>query len=251
MKRIKLGVKGLDELLQGGIPEQTSVLICGSPGTGKSILGLQYIYTGAKIGQPGVYVSIEEKPSKLREQAMMFFRDFDKLEKKNLIKFLKIPTDITDLDIIKLIKDAVKKIKAERLVIDSLSILSINASMYKIQLKAGFDKDVIFSRAELRPSSIGYSEETKQFIYIFITKLSELGLTTLFIADSPEQSGYLTRDTVSEFVCDGVIRLKQMVIGRTVQRVLEIVKMRNTDVKPGFHSLVFGKHGLEIVDFRY
>ena len=251
MKRIRTGIKGLDELLQGGIPEKNSILICGSPGTGKSIFGLQYIYTGAKLKEPGLYVTIEEDPKKLREQAASFFKEFDKYEKANKIKFLKIPNDVTNLDIIGLINDAAKKIKAQRVVIDSLSILSINAPMYKIKLKAGLDKDVIFSRAELRPSSMGQSAETKQFIYMFVNKINKLGATTLFIADSPEQSGYLTRDTVSEFVCDGVIRLKLMIIGRTVQRVLEIIKMRDTDVQPGFHSLVFSKEGLQIIDFRY
>ncbi len=251
MRRVKTGIDGLDELLNGGIPERNSILVCGSPGTGKSIFGLQYIYTGAKNGEPGLYVSIEEKPEKLRDQALAFFKDFNKYEKAKKIMFLKIPNDVTNLDITGLIERAAKKIKAQRIVIDSLSILSINAPMYKIKLKAGLDKDVIFSRAELRPSSLGYSDETKQFIYMFVNRVNEIGASTLFIADSPEQGGYLTRDTVSEFVCDGVIRLKQLIIGRTVQRVLEIIKMRNTPIQPGFHSLVFGKRGLQIVNFRY
>ena len=251
MDRARTGIKGLDELLNGGFPRGSSILVCGGPGTGKSIFGLQFIYSGAKLGEPGLYITIEEKPAKLREQAKFFFKDFEAYEKKNKILFLKIPIDITDLDIISLIKKSAKKINAKRIVVDSLSILSINAPMYKISLKAGYDKDVLFSKAELRPSSFGYEKETKQFIYMFINRVVEVGATNLFIADSPEQSNYLTRDTVSEFVCDGVIRLKEMTMGRTIQRVVEIKKMRNTNVQPGFHTLVFGKNGLEIIKFQY
>ena len=247
MHRVNLGLKGLDDLLQGGIPENNSVLVCGGPGTGKSIFGLQFIYTGARLKEPGLYVTIEERPEKLSEQASYFFKDFKKLENKKLINFLKIPTNITELDIVEFIRKTADKVKAKRIVVDSLSILSINAPMYKIGLKT---ENKMVSNVEMR-TSMGSLEETKQFIYLFINQLSNLKATKLFIADSEEQGVYLTRDTVSEFVCDGVIQLKQMIIGRTVQRVLEIVKMRNTDVKPGFHSLMFSDHGLEIIDFRY
>ncbi len=245
MRRVVTGIKGLDDLLQGGVPENNSILVCGGPGTGKSIFGLQFIYTGAKNKEPGLYVSIEEKPDKLREQALFFFKDFKKLEDKKLINFLKIPTNIAGLDIVEFIKDAVKKTKAKRMVIDSLSILSINSSMYKIGLKTTLP----FSSAAIMTNNS--FEETKQMIYLFINKLSEFPTTNLFIADSSEQGMYLTRDSVSEFVCDGVIRLKQLMIGRTVQRVLEIIKMRNTDVKPGAHTLMFTNSGLQIIDFRY
>lgn len=247
MHRVNLGLKGLDDLLQGGVPESNSVLVCGGPGTGKSVFGLQFIYTGARLKEPGLYVTIEERPEKLREQASYFFKDFKKLEDKKLINFLKIPTNITELDIVEFIRKAADKVKAKRIVVDSLSILSINAPMYKIGLRT---ENKMVSSVEMRTSA-GSLEETKQFIYLFINQLSDLKATKLFIADSGEQGVYLTRDTVSEFVCDGVIQLKQMIIGRTVQRVLEIIKMRNTDVKPGFHSLMFSDHGLEIIDFRY
>jgi len=246
LRRVRIGIKGLDDLLQGGVPENNSILICGGPGTGKSIFGLQFIYTGAKNKEPGLYVSIEEKPEKLREQALFFFKDFKKLEDKKLINFLKIPTYTAGFDIVEAIKGAVKKTKAKRIVIDSLSILSINSSMYRIGLKT----ELPFSSAVITSNNCS-SEEIKQMIYIFINKLSELPTTNLFIDDSSEQGMYLTRDAVSEFVCDGVIRLKQLMIGRTVQRVLEIIKMRNTDVKPGAHTLMFTDSGLQIIDFRY
>jgi len=251
LERVKTGIKGLDELLEGGFPIGSSILICGGPGAGKTVFALQYIYTGAKNNEPGVYVSIEEKPAKLREQARAFFRDFEDLEKKKKIVFLKIPVDITDMDIIGLVEKTAKEIGAKRIVIDSLSILSINAPMYKISLKAGYDKDVLFSKAELKPSSLGYEQEIKQFIYVFINKINDIGATTLYIADSAEQGSYLTRDTVSEFVCDGVLRLKEINMGRTIQRILEIKKMRNTNVQPGFHTLVFGNNGMEVIKYQF
>jgi len=61
----KTGIKGFDELVQGGFPEGSSTLITGSPGTGKSIFGLQYIYNGAvKYKERGLYLTFEQRKKK-------------------------------------------------------------------------------------------------------------------------------------------------------------------------------------------
>ncbi|HLC65734.1 MAG TPA: ATPase domain-containing protein [Candidatus Nanoarchaeia archaeon] len=77
MKRIKTGIKGFDELVQGGFPEGSSTLITGSPGTGKSIFGLQYIYNGAiKYKERGLYLTFEQRKTDMMNQAVQFGWDF-------------------------------------------------------------------------------------------------------------------------------------------------------------------------------
>jgi circadian clock protein KaiC len=248
MRRIKTGIKGFDKLIQGGLPEGSSNLICGAPGTGKTILSLEYLYRGAmQFKENGVYVTMEEKPNNLKNQALQFGWDFNKLENKKKILFVKIPIDTVNVDIVKPIEDAVKKIKAKRLVIDSLSILAINAAMYKIPINT--PREMGFVSDKLIPSPL--TEETKQFIYIFVSKLNDLNTTSLYVGDSPEGGKYLTRDTVSEFVCDGVIKLDVKEFGKTIMRTLEIKKMRKTLAEPGLNTLRFSKKGIVISEFNY
>jgi KaiC/GvpD/RAD55 family RecA-like ATPase len=251
MNRIRTGIRGFDELVQGGIPESFSLLVCGTPGSGKSIFGLQYIYNGAKLyNEPGLYVTIEEKPERLRDQAIQFGWDFVAMEKAGKIFFLKIPIDIHGFDIIGTIVQAAQQTKAKRIVIDSLSILDINAAMYQmpiVMLPEG-DRHYSNSKSDLRDMK---GDLVKQFIYFFVSRLSMLGATTIFIADAVEGEGYLTRDTVSEFVCDGIVKLEVKEFGNALQRTLEIKKLRNTALSPGLYTLKVEKTGLSVEPFSY
>jgi len=99
--RVKTGVKGLDELIGGGLPKSSSILLSGEAGTGKTIFSLQYIYSGAKdYGEPGIYVTFEEKPDELRREALQFGWDLKKYEDEKKIVILDaaslrvgVPTD--------------------------------------------------------------------------------------------------------------------------------------------------------------
>ena len=75
-------IPGFDDLVEGGFPKGSMILLTGSPGTGKTIFGLQYIYNGAMKGENGIYVCIESTPQSLKIQAARFGMDFDKLEKE-------------------------------------------------------------------------------------------------------------------------------------------------------------------------
>ena len=249
MKRLKTGIRGMDSLINGGVPEGSSMLVCGAPGTGKSIIGMEFLFHGAEMKEPGLYVSIEEKPDMLRDQALQFGMDFAALEKKGLIKFLKLPIDEVNVDILSHITKAAKEIKAKRIVIDSLSILSINAPMYRLPIKVSISDK--FMKTDIQPTALSGSEEVQQFIYMFVSKIKDIPATVFFIADSPQAENYLTRDTVSEFACDAVLQLKTMTMGKTFYRTMEIKKMRNTKIEPGIHLLDFDKSGVAIKPFDY
>ncbi|MBS3065685.1 hypothetical protein J4229_01425 [Candidatus Pacearchaeota archaeon] len=84
-ERIPTGIKGFDELVQGGFPRNSSVLICGGPGTGKTIFGMEYIINGAtKYKEKGLYITFEQRAESLRGQALQFGWNISKLEKKDL-----------------------------------------------------------------------------------------------------------------------------------------------------------------------
>jgi RecA-superfamily ATPases implicated in signal transduction len=79
---VRTYVPGLDEILYGGIPERSAVLISGGPGTGKSILGKQFLYNGLTRGEPCVFVALEEHPAATRRSFRHFGWDIDKYERE-------------------------------------------------------------------------------------------------------------------------------------------------------------------------
>lgn len=222
MERIKSGIKGLDNLLNGGFPKGHSILLCGAPGTGKTIFALQFLYKGAKnFGENGLYVSIEEHPNKLKNYAKEFgWKDIDKLENENKIKFVRVSPNERKFDIAKVVKQKVEEINAKRMVIDSLSAIYLAF------------------------------EDITQFIYSFLNLIEDLKITSMLITDSPPGSNKLTKDGVSEFVCDGVVLLQLHDVSKTVNRTVSIKKMRGTNIIAGMNSLKFTNSGLEVEEYK-
>ncbi|MDQ2799638.1 MAG: AAA family ATPase [Armatimonadota bacterium] len=82
-RRKPMGIELLDRLLHGGLPEGNSLLVQGAPGTGKTILGMQFIYAGIALGgQPGLMVTFEEHPRRLYRDARALGWDFEALERE-------------------------------------------------------------------------------------------------------------------------------------------------------------------------
>ena len=222
IERIKSGIPGLENVTGGGIPRFHSVLICGAPGTGKTIFGLQFLYNGAKLyNESGLYISVEEDPVRLKNYAKEFgWMDIDSLEQQGRLTFLRVPADERKFDIVERVREQVKKTGAKRLVVDSLSAIYLAF------------------------------EDITQFVYSFVNLLNELKLTTIFITDAPSEGNALTKDGVSEYVCDGVIQVQLNDTSQNINRTIAIKKMRGTAITPGANSLKFTKKGLEISDFK-
>src|SRR3989338_4024570 len=136
LQRVKSGIPGLDALMSGGFVKGNSTLICGAPGTGKTLVGLQFLYRGAKdYGEPGLYVCIEEDPHKLIAYAKSFGWDLDDLIRRKMFDFVSIPIDYHGFNIMEAIEEKARRIKAQRMVVDSLSALNFNASMFDLPLE--------------------------------------------------------------------------------------------------------------------
>ena len=233
MDRVKTGIKGFDKLVEGGFPKGKIVLLSGTPGTSKTIFALQFLYNGAtQFNENGLYVSFEEREQSLKSQALQFGWEFDKLEKANKVKILSIPAnsikETTAFEIISL----AKKNSVKRLVIDSLSTLSINTP-------------TTYSKVtDLTEISI------KRFMYTFINDLRDIrdGVTSLLISQTVE--GQLSRDIVSEFICDGIIHINYETLGGKYSRTLTIRKMRETKNDEDVHPVEITPRGLVVHKFE-
>ncbi|QOR66160.1 hypothetical protein IM538_20700 [Cytobacillus suaedae] len=202
--KITSGIKGLDIILQGGIPLHSSVLLEGSPGTGKTTLGIQFLVEGAKNNEPGIYLSFEEFPSQIYQDMKPFGWD---LKNNELIRVIGISPETIVKDMLnpdglfdKLINDT----GCKRLVLDSLSVINY----------------LIRDEYELRSS-----------VYTFRNILRKKGITSLIITEENDNNCF------EHYIFDGVLKLKKTeMIEGVPQRTLEILKMRGSDYIPGNHT---------------
>lgn len=227
------GIKGFDKLVKGGFPKGKIVLLSGTPGTGKTIFALQYLFNGAtQFGEKGIYVTFEEKIDDLKKQAMQFGWDFDKLEAERKVKIVHIPSsDLsknTVSDIIKTAQDS----RINRLVIDSLSTLSINTPIVSTNV------------TDLGEFAI------KRFIYSFIDSLRALKSTTTLLISQNISEDFLSSDKISEFLCDGVIHLMYESMGGEYSRSLIVRKMRQTKNDEDVHPVEIGNKGIVVHDIK-
>ncbi len=239
LERVKTGIPGLDKIIEGGFPKNSLIIVSGSPGSGKSIFCLQYIYYGAKNNEPGLYITLEEDPKDLKEAGKKMGMDFDKLKNCKIIK----PSEIRDYpDLQKIIEEEIKKLKAKRLVIDSLSSLEALCSTFEsvgkgislIRLREGY-KVAPEKRAIIR-----------RFLYNFIHHIKSLEVTA--ILTSEVHNARYSPSGIAEYVVDGIIKLEYEAVGNIVQRSIFIPKMRKTNIKAGRLGMEIGKGGIKIVE---
>jgi KaiC/GvpD/RAD55 family RecA-like ATPase len=247
--RVPTGIKGFDELVEGGLPRGMCVLLAGSPGTAKTIFGLQYLVNGVtSFGEKGLYVTVGQSIDVLKGQALGLGWDLDKLRAKGLEL---MPFSVRDLDT-NVSEALIEKVRAggiRRMVVDSLTTLSLNSPLYR-SLHDISVVDLVKNKSIFSPP-LGNDSIIQSFIYNFIDSLHQLtDCTTILISESPEKGEFLTRDGVSEFVCDGIIHISFESMGGEFSRSLLVRKMRQTRNDEDIHPLEITRAGLVVHDIK-
>ena len=250
MQKLKTGIPGLDPLIGGGVPIDSVVLISGSPGTGKTIMALQFLAEGCmKHNQRGLYISFEEREEKIRDQASQFGWDFKKLEKNGMLKVINI-SSLTLGQIFIEMKRAMDASKPRRMVIDSITYMALSAQSRRrvVDLEKVPEDELVAStgNAPAPTSSEWYGLAVRKMLIDLVKLLEEKNICTLLVSEVSKNSEWYSRDTLSEFACDGILQLKATSIGSEMQRTLEIVKMRNTKINGGIYDFEFDRNGLSI-----
>lgn len=201
--RISTGIKELDNVIQGGFKKNSINLVVGGAGSGKTIFAIQFLIEGVKRGEPGVYITFEEKREELYEDMLAFGWDLERYEKEKKLMIV----EYTPEQVKKILTEGggtiealISNSKAKRLVIDSISSFGL---LYQDELTK------------------------KEATLALFDLIRRWGLTALLTSE--EEDAEKGDDVPGiEFEVDGIIILYHIKHKGERVRALEILKMRGT-----------------------
>jgi circadian clock protein KaiC len=234
IERVKTGIPGLDELIEGGFPRGDTILIAGRAGTGKSIMANQFLYNGAtQYDEPGVLVTLEESPVSIKRNMMRFGMDLESLVKKKKLAIVDLSPskevtpmkigeypsfDLSGLEAI--ILNHVKKLGAKRVVIDTLAILA-----YKFR-----SRDIL-----------------REEFFKLAANITRAGTTLILTSEIPAHHDGLGVFDIEAFLASGVIVLYNEMISETSRsRSIEILKLRGSKHSSRIHSMRITDEGIRV-----
>jgi len=237
VERAKTGISGLDELLEGGIPRGRTILLTGGSGTGKTIFGMSFLYNGAKMGEPGVCLTLEEKPKNLRAEMLDFGMDLAKMEKESKIA-------IVDASLVRLGLESDEKFT---LAPESFDINHLVQNLVMTARKIGARRVVVDALPALDVLLNNDSVKVRNAIIELNYLLQENEMTTMLLDEMPSGEHTYSRHGVEEFVADGVIVLTLESLGAQSSRTLTVRKMRQTKHNEAINSFeIVGGKGIVV-----
>jgi circadian clock protein KaiC len=227
LDRINTGISGLNDILGGGLPPGQMYLLEGDPGTGKTTLAMQFILAGVKRGEKALYITLSESKAELEGSAVSHGWDVEQLPIEEFIPAeasltpeqqytVFHPSEVELAGTIQKLTQLIDNVKPERLVIDSLSELRLLAA-----------------------DTMRYRRQLLALKHFFGGRD-----TTVLLLDDRTAEG---SDMQLQSIAHGVIRLEKMrrTYGVT-RRQIEIIKLRGSAYREGFHDYTIAKGGLNI-----
>ncbi|MCL4176649.1 MAG: AAA family ATPase [Verrucomicrobia bacterium] len=221
IRKLPTGVRGLDEILGGGVPELSFNIIAGTPGCGKTTLAHQIVFANATPRKPALYFTVLGEPAikMLRYQQQYSFFDQSKLGQA--IRFFNLSDVVTEQDLNAVLEEIIRQVKASNpgiVVVDSF-------------------------RTVVRKAAAGASEgDMQMFIQRLAQFLTSWEATTFLVGEYvPEEM----RDNPVFTVADGLFWLSQVTERNSVGRKLQVFKLRGQASVPGLHTFRIDDDGLQ------
>ncbi|MEC4985507.1 MAG: circadian clock protein KaiC [Oscillatoria sp. PMC 1068.18] len=229
VQKIRTMIEGLDEISHGGLPIGRTTLVSGTSGTGKTLFAIQFLYNGIKyFDDPGVFVTFEESPSDIIQNAHSFGWKLQELIDEGKLFILDASPDpegqevVGNFDLsalIERIQYAIRKYKAKRVSIDSVT--------------------AIFHQYD------GASVVRRE-IFRLVARLKQVGVTSILTTERTEEYGSVARFGVEEFVSDNVAIVRNVLEGERRRRTVEILKLRGTTHMKGEYPFTITNNGINI-----
>lgn len=226
-RRLSMGIPELDAMMGGGVLEGDSLLIAGPSGTGKSALATQFIAAGLLNGEPGIMAIFEERPKGYTDRANSFGLNLKTPQENGQLEIIYLrPLDLSVDETMQEILDAVKRVGAKRLVIDSLVSLEM----------------------ALAP---GFREDFRESLYRLIVALTGAGVTILSTVEVEDSfTGFsFSRYTIS-FLTDDILRLRYVEIDGQLRKVMVVIKMRGGNHSKDIREYVITGKGVVVIQPR-
>jgi circadian clock protein KaiC len=215
-ERASSGIPALDQMLGDGYWPGSATLVIGPSGCGKTVMGLQFIFGGAQVGEPGVFASLQENPVQIDRM----IRGFGWTDDPSAVVTCDSPNDIYVDQWFYRLLDTLQSVNARRVVIDSLG-----------DLAAACPDDKRF----------------REFIYSLLSHCSRAGISALVTYESPELYGHTTMSERGvSHLSDNVILLQYLRKDATLSRALTVLKTRASDHLPQTHEFEITYDGISV-----
>lgn len=236
IERVSTGVAGLDEILQGGFAKNRVVLVAGEPGSGKTIMTIQFLVNGIKKGQKALFVCMEETKVHLYREMSHFGWDLSSYESEGKFAFI----DATPLRLLP------EKITVEDVAIDRKEFSMITLTQ-AVNREIERMKPDLLAVDPLTSLMLQYAHENERrsAILELVTMLSNTGATCLMTSEL-KAAGFKRRLETEEFLSHGAILLFNEMVSGSVVRVIQVQKMREIKCDTQPRPYVITPVGLEV-----
>lgn len=201
--RLSTGVSGLDEMLEGGLPEFSSTVLEGGTGTGKTTLALSFLVEGARKGEPGLFLTMDETRAQAIKLAAGRGWELHPLIDQGLLEVVYVsPLNYVADALLQLAKKSVEELKAKRVVVDSLNSLNL---------------------------SIAAEGRNQELVYALVKTFRAMGVTSILTNETPQLLGTseLSGHGLSA-IADNIIMLRYAEIESRLARAISVLKVRGS-----------------------
>jgi circadian clock protein KaiC len=230
--RIESFVPGLDRLMQGGFPQGHVILVAGTPGSGKSILCSQILFHNAMKGKRCLYLNLEQNEKSVEAQMVQLGWDPKKPQGLRILSL-----DADDPNVVNFLLSELATSKYDLVCVDSLDAITSTLPSSTLSFRG---------EPAIPTSGVDPANLTRLRIKTIFKALGQSNATVFLTSERIENQLGLTRDTVSEFLSDGILLLKIGAVGTAVRRTLSILKMRQTKIDLVSHVFEISETGIQV-----
>lgn len=228
IEKASTGISGLDDILHGGLPARRTTMISGGPGTGKTVIALQFLLEGVRLGEPGIFLTMEERAEGIRENALSLGWDLAPYEEQGSLFLFDARLDPQavlsgsfDLSaLLAIIGGAADAMGAKRIVIDALDML--------MRL---FDDP----------------RRARNEVYALHEWLTDRQLTVILTAKAASTGETIQPYDFLDFMADCVIFLDNRVADQLSTRRLRVIKFRGSNFARSENPYIITERGIRFI----